>query len=181
MQRDLPHRSRFLVSSVRSMPSIRLLKHCTIAACFSAGSELIISSRSFAKYCNSNADQWPHTLFTHTACKPSSRAGSILSVESNQNVESNIAFLLQEIRKFIKMVVTVSDFKAKMHRNPICAGALPQTMHWVLWRCWLGGRKGIRPVKNRVVGCWHGYLSRARCRLAYGPAESTATNCLLLQ
>ena len=23
----------------------------------------------------------------------------------------------------------------------------------VLWRCWLGGRKGIRPVKNWVVGC----------------------------
>ena len=33
----------------------------------------------------------------------------------------------------------------------------------VLWRCWLGGRKGIRPVKNRVVGYWHGYLSGARC------------------
>jgi len=33
----------------------------------------------------------------------------------------------------------------------------------VLWRCWLGGRKGIRPVKNWVVGCWHGYLSGARC------------------
>jgi len=29
----------------------------------------------------------------------------------------------------------------------------------VLWRCWLGGRKGIRPVQNWVVGCWHGYLS----------------------
>ena len=27
----------------------------------------------------------------------------------------------------------------------------------VLWRCWLGGRKGIRPVKNWVVGCWRGY------------------------
>ena len=37
----------------------------------------------------------------------------------------------------------------------------------VLWRCWLGGRKGIRPVKKRVVGYWHGYLSGARCRLAY--------------
>jgi len=37
----------------------------------------------------------------------------------------------------------------------------------VLWRCWLGGRKGIRPVKNWVVGCWHGYLSGARCRLAF--------------
>ena len=24
----------------------------------------------------------------------------------------------------------------------------------VLWRCWLGGRKSIRPVKNWVVGCW---------------------------
>ena len=23
----------------------------------------------------------------------------------------------------------------------------------VLWRCWLGGRKGILPVKNWVVGC----------------------------
>ena len=42
----------------------------------------------------------------------------------------------------------------------------------VLWRCWLGGRKGIRPVKNWVVGCWRGYLSGARCRLAYGPADA---------
>ena len=37
----------------------------------------------------------------------------------------------------------------------------------VLWRCWLGDRKGIHPVKNWLVGCWHGYLSAARCRLAY--------------
>ena len=51
----------------------------------------------------------------------------------------------------------------------------------VLWHCWLGGRKGIRSVKNWVVGCWHGYLSAARCRLAYGPADATATHCLLLQ
>ena len=40
----------------------------------------------------------------------------------------------------------------------------------VLWRCWLGSRKGIRPVKNWVVGCWHGNLYGARCRLTYGPA-----------
>ena len=50
----------------------------------------------------------------------------------------------------------------------------------VLWRCWLGGRKGIRPVKNWVVGCWHVYLSGAMCRFAYGPADATATHCLLL-
>jgi len=51
----------------------------------------------------------------------------------------------------------------------------------VLWRCWLGGRKCIWPVKNWVVGCWRGYLSGARCKLAYGPDDATSTHCLLLQ
>ena len=51
----------------------------------------------------------------------------------------------------------------------------------VLWHCWLGGRKGIRPVKKWVVGCWRGYLFGVRCRLAYGPADATATHCLLLR
>ena len=51
----------------------------------------------------------------------------------------------------------------------------------VLWHCWLGGRKGIRPVNNWVVGCWHGYQPGVRCRLAYGPADATATHYLLLQ
>jgi len=52
----------------------------------------------------------------------------------------------------------------------------------VLWRCWLVGRKGIRPVKIWQVGCWHGYLSGVRCRFAYGPsADATATHYLLLQ
>ena len=40
----------------------------------------------------------------------------------------------------------------------------------VLWRCWLGGSKGIRPVKKLSGGV-----------LAYGPADATATHCLLLQ
>ena len=50
----------------------------------------------------------------------------------------------------------------------------------VLWCCWLGGRKSIRPVKNWVVRCWCGYLFGTRCRLAHGPADATATHCLLL-
>ena len=32
-----------------------------------------------------------------------------------------------------------------------------------------------------VVGCWRGYLSGATCRFAYGPADATATHCLLIQ
>ena len=68
--------------------------------------------------------------------------------------------------------VTVSNFQSRVF-----------TEIWpsVLWRCCLGGRKGIRTVKNWVVRCWRGYLSGARCRLAYGPADATATHCLLLQ
>ena len=38
---------------------------------------------------------------------------------------------------------------------------------------------------GRASGCkkleWWSYLSGARCRLAYGPADATATHCLLLQ
>ena len=30
-----------------------------------------------------------------------------------------------------------------------------------------------------MVGCWHGYLSGARCRLAHGPADVTATRVVL--
>ena len=48
----------------------------------------------------------------------------------------------------------------------------------VVWHCWSSSRKGIRPVENWVVGCWHGYLSGVRCRLAYGPADATATHRL---
>jgi len=42
---------------------------------------------------------------------------------------------------------------------------LPMDVPSVLWRCWLGDSKGIRPV--RVVGYWRGYLSRARCRIVH--------------
>jgi len=46
----------------------------------------------------------------------------------------------------------------------------------------VGWQEGHLACKiTRVVGCWHGYLSGARCRLAYGPADATATHCLLLQ
>jgi len=45
----------------------------------------------------------------------------------------------------------------------------------------VGRQEGHPACKNRVVGCWRGYLSGARCRLAYSPADATATHCLLLQ
>jgi len=46
----------------------------------------------------------------------------------------------------------------------------------------LVGRQEGHPVcKKWVVGCWRGYWSEVRCRLIYGPADATATHCLLLQ
>jgi len=45
----------------------------------------------------------------------------------------------------------------------------------------LGARNGIRPVKNLSGGVLAWLFSGARCRLAYGPADATATYCLLLQ
>ena len=41
-------------------------------------------------------------------------------------------------------------------------------------------RKPHHSVRNWVAGYWRGYLSGSRCRLAYGPADATATHCLLL-
>jgi len=42
-------------------------------------------------------------------------------------------------------------------------------------------QEGHLAYKKWVVGCWHGYLSEMRCRFAYGPADATATQCILLQ
>ena len=43
-----------------------------------------------------------------------------------------------------------------------------------------GRQEGHPACKNWAVGCWCGYLSGARCRLAYGRRDATATHCLLL-
>ena len=88
--------------------------------------------------------------------------------------------------------ITTNKFPLVVHvKNPVlypgsykflyCSTDTFSLVPSVLWCCWLSDRKGIRPVKNWVVGCWHGYLSGARSRLAYGPADATATHCLLLQ
>jgi len=45
---------------------------------------------------------------------------------------------------------------------------------------YLGGRKGIRPVK-KLSGEMLAWLSGMRCRLAYSPVDATATHYLLLQ
>jgi len=69
----------------------------------------------------------------------------------------------------------VSKHWRQMFLYIYCALLSPANVPSVLWRCWLGGREGIQSVKNWVMRCWHGYLSGARCRFAYGPADATAS------
>jgi len=45
----------------------------------------------------------------------------------------------------------------------------------------VGRQEGHPACKKTAVGYWRGYLPGARCRLAYGPVDATATHCLLLQ
>ena len=45
----------------------------------------------------------------------------------------------------------------------------------------VGRQEGHPACKKLSGGCWRGYLSGARSRLAYSPADATATHCLLLQ
>jgi len=47
----------------------------------------------------------------------------------------------------------------------------------------VGRQEGHLACKKLSGGvlAWLGYLSGARCRVAYGPAYATATHCLLFQ
>jgi len=45
----------------------------------------------------------------------------------------------------------------------------------------LVGRQGGHPACKKLSGGVLAWLSGARCRLAYGPADATATHCLSLQ
>jgi len=58
---------------------------------------------------------------------------------------------------------------------------LLHTEHFSALTLLVGQQEGHPACKNLVVGCWHGYMSGARCRFAYGPADATATHYLLLQ
>ena len=51
--------------------------------------------------------------------------------------------------KFIYLIYFISYFMSS-----VLVSELPS----VLWRCWLGVRKGIQPIKIWLMRCWHGYL-----------------------
>jgi len=64
------------------------------------------------------------------------------------------------------------NFKKQWVTHAFAFGALMLLVGW---------QERHPACKKWVARCWHGYLSSARCRFAYVPADTTATHCLLLQ
>ena len=62
--------------------------------------------------------------------------------------------------------VYIQEFRCQLHWifTTLCS------LFSLLLHCWI----------LQVVGCWRGYLSGARCRLAYGPADATHRHSLSL-
>ena len=91
-----------------------------------------------------------------------------------------LRFIHACVRPLLLLVLFVCSFVML----PVLSAFLLLELPSVLWCCWLGGRKGIKPVKKLEwwgAGVVIGYLSGAKCRHAYSPADATATHCLLLQ
>ena len=88
----------------------------------------------------------------------------------------------------LKSLTTVPRALSNMALVHIGVSFLDYIHYLLLFAClqcfdadgWVAGRASVL-LKNWGVGCWHGYLSGVRCRLAYGPADATATHCLLLK
>jgi len=70
--------------------------------------------------------------------KYSQYCGTVLAVSMQQDWLSFAKTWRKFLRRSIKLIFD---------------NIYPLSVPSVLWRCWLGGGKGIRPVKNRVVIC----------------------------
>jgi len=79
-----------------------------------------------------------------------------------------------ERRGLFDETLITEDLRVSDKARSYCSAFSSLTL--LVWR-----QEGHPACKNWVVGCWHGYLSGARYRLAYGPADSTTTYCLFLQ
>jgi len=91
------------------------------------------------------------------------------------SVTSNVVVSLAELCFAVSALTTNerSLLASEQSRLPVEAEA---HQSWPPRHCWLGVRKSIRPVKNRVMRCWHCSLSEVRCKcFTYGPADATAT------
>ena len=89
---------------------------------------------------------------------PIPHAWGNLKLPANCQTNVLLVFVSEDELAQMPMWKSYCEYYSASNISLLYNSALPL----VLWRFWLCGRKGIRPVKNWVVGCWHGYLSGAR-------------------
>jgi len=103
---------------------------------------------------------------------------------------SGIQALLSVLDKFrvenrrnmfvIKETKSAAIFYIRFHRISITTSYYSVSFAFSALTLLVGRQEGHPACKNWAVGCWCGYLSGVRCKLAYSPADATATHCLLL-
>ena len=95
---------------------------------------------------------------------------------SNKLTLQELILVLKQIHTSFQAIADITDRKIQQF-----------TLHFGNNNClqcfdavgWAAGRAS--GLYKTVVRCWCGCLSGARCSLAYGPGDATATHCLLLQ
>ena len=95
-----------------------------------------------------------------------------------------------KLKTFVISVVSVCAYLLKCCEQQMSGCYVSFTFCSYLWfitfafsalTLLVGRQEGHPACKKLSCGVLHGYLSGARCRLACGPADATATHCLLLQ
>jgi len=167
-------------------------------ACSAHGASLLLVLRTEHHYCLFSACLWVCSATSLTISSRFQIAGGsedlhLMMVESHQPggtlTKHTITHCILkqywtvEI-KCTKHCIPASSSVCKLQTDLTTAVVKYNEIYWNCLQCfhavgWAAGRAAA--VKNWVVGCWRGYLSAARCRLAYGPADVTATHCLLPQ
>jgi len=97
------------------------------------------------------------------SCYPGHNAVFTKSTERKDNIDNR---RIRENMNTTKVMI-IQEWQNVMQKAGVCGTGIGnnwiqctscQNLPSVLWCCWLGSRKVIWPVKNWVVGCWHGYL-----------------------
>jgi len=105
--------------------------------------------------------------------------GSLLADQKSVNLVYDFPFIQQQIAWHCSSLSIHPAVKAWTGQLFLCLSRAVSAFSALTLL--VGRQEGHPACKKRVVGCWHGCLFGARCRLAYGPADATATHCLLLQ
>ena len=112
---------------------------------------------------------------------------TILLIEEIAKVDMSVSVMVDVQNTLVTPVIEkhgTDEQKLKylpqLCKDTVCINVISSWLSFSALTLLVGRQEGHPACKNWAVRCWRGYLSGARCRLAYGLADATATHCLLL-